>query len=73
MYSGHGFGSLTDLADVSDTSMEVVHVELTDVPGASMEVLKKSQKFRVGIPMLRRYPGYCGTGVQYLQTFRVQI
>ena len=63
VYSGYGYGSLT---------------ELTEVPGTGMEVLQNSQKFRVGTRMLYPYPyphpgiftraypypGYCATGVQ---------
>ena len=70
--SGHGYGSLTELAEV---------------PFTGMEVLQNSHKFSVGIRMLyphpypypcilKRaypYPGYCGTGEQNLHKFRVRV
>ena len=38
-----------------------------------MEVLQNVHKFRVGIQMLYPYPGYCGTGVHYLQKLWVRV
>ena len=47
--------------------------ELTQVSGTGMTVVHNSRKFRVGIRMLYPYPGYCGTGIQNLQKFRVRV
>ena len=41
--------------------------------GHGMEVPQNSQKFRGGIRMLYRYPGYCGTEIHNLQQLRVRL
>ena len=62
------------------------HTELTEVPGIGTEVVHSSQKFRVlwhrrtnsqkfrvGRKKLYTYAGYCGTGVQNVEQFRVRV
>ena len=74
------------LTEFPDTGMYRRYTELTEAPGTGMEVLQNLQNLRVGMRMLHPYPylhsgmmaraypypGYCATGVQKAQNFRVR-
>ena len=61
--AGYGRGSLTELTEAPGTGMEVF-AELAEVPGTGMRML---------CPYSYPYLGYCATGVQTLERFRVRV
>ena len=45
------------------------HTELLDVP----DIVARAHRIYNSINMVYLYPGYCGTGVQNVQKFRIRI
>ena len=66
------YGSLAEHREVPGTSVEVLK-KLTEVPGRCTNAVPVPYPHPIIFTRAYPYPGYCATGVQNLQEFRARV